>query len=233
MPLTREEPSGVAPARVSGNKVHKSSIGSCVSGSLTTSSQLMTYAYLSLTLPLGKRRLNPFGLTPALASPSGPSKSKKSDLSIYIVFPNGTTRSPISSFLGWRGTLKSSIVDPCQFLIVTFNGSNTANARLQFSSITSLIQFSRSPTSMFESLLEIPTLSQNSRRAAGGTPLLLMPDNVGMRGSSHPFTCLPSTSWINFRLESTVYFMLSRLNSICWGRAVISFVGISLSKVQS
>ena len=39
---------------------------------------------------------------------------------------------------------------------------------------------------MFESALLIPMRSQNSRKAAGGSPRRRIPDSVGNRGSSQP-----------------------------------------------
>lgn len=77
---------------------------------------------------------------------------------------------------------------PPQFFIVTFSGSNIANARGQFSSKTSLAQSSNTPKSIFESLFDIPIRSQNNRMAEGGTPRRRMPDIVGILGSSHPVT---------------------------------------------
>jgi hypothetical protein len=62
---------------------------------------------------------------------------------------------------------------------------------------------------MLESDFEIPMRSQNSRIAAGGTPRRRIPERVGMRGSSQPVTCLSSTNLISFRLDRTVYLIMS------------------------
>jgi hypothetical protein len=58
---------------------------------------------------------------------------------------------------------------------------------------------------MFESLLLMPIRSQNRRIAEGGKPRRLVPEMVGILGSSHPDTCFSSTSLISLRLERTVY----------------------------
>lgn len=129
--------------------------------------------------------------------------------------------------------VNSLVILPSQLVMVTLSGFKTQKARRHASSISSRTQSSRTTASMLESALLIPTRSQNSRRAAGGTPLLLNPDIVGNLGSFHPVTCFCSTNWINFRLESTVLLTLRRLNSICCGACVISPVGRSFSMVQS
>ncbi len=42
-----------------------------------------------------------------------------------------------------------------------------------------------------------------------------MPEMVGMRGSSQPFTRFSFTSWMSQRFDSTVFVRFSRANSIC------------------
>ena len=142
IPLTFCMPSGVTPFRVSGYTVHFNSTGSWVSGSLTISSQLTTYANLSLTMPPNNNRLKSLGTEPSVLDPSGPSKSKKSERSIKRCFPNGTTRFPSSSIFGWRAISRSSIADPPQFVNVIFNGSSTQKALTQTLSISSRMQSS-------------------------------------------------------------------------------------------
>eukprot|EP00001_Collodictyon_triciliatum_P153149 26791_3 len=73
---------------------------------------------------------------------------------------------------------------------------------------------------MLLSALLMPMRWQKRCMAAGVYPRRRIPAIVGIRGSDHPSTCLPSTSWISFRLESTVYCRFSRENSVCSGRLV-------------
>jgi hypothetical protein len=71
---------------------------------------------------------------------------------------------------------------------------------------------------MLFSALDTPIRSQKRRMALAGYPRRRTPLMVGMRGSSHPWTCFSVTSWMSFRFDSTVYCKLRRENSVCVGR---------------
>ncbi len=77
---------------------------------------------------------------------------------------------------------------------------------------------SRSATSTTLLRFETPMRSQNARIASGVYPRRRRPASVGMRGSSQPFTCLPSTSCFSLRFDVIMYVGLSFANSICSGR---------------
>ena len=101
--------------------------------------------------------------------------------------------------------------------MTTFIGSTTAKTLGEVLFNSSLSAFSNLTTSIIEFLLVTPTLLENFLIEDGVYPLRRNPEIVGILGSSHPSTCLSSTSFFNFLLLKTVKFMFKRANSICCG----------------
>mmetsp|Transcript_29069 Transcript_29069/g.35441 ORF Transcript_29069/g.35441 Transcript_29069/m.35441 type:complete len:219 (+) Transcript_29069:146-802(+) len=161
-----------APSNVSSITSTCNSTMSPVFSSRTTSVSFNTYAFFNRTNPpiLSVNRLYPAGISPWVTV------SKKSSRSMYRLGPKGVVRvaSPIPpNPLGCNGISNSINLLPGKFVMLTFNGFRTQNARGTLGSNTSLTQSSSIPTCIpsFVSTLEMPMRSQKRRIAEGGYPL--------------------------------------------------------------
>lgn len=95
----------------------------------------------------------------------------------------------------------------------TFKGRTTAIVRGEFASKSWRMWCSNRWTGISLSALVIPISLQKLLMATGFTPLLLNPERVYSRGSSHPRTCFPSTSAFSLRLERTLCVIFKRAYS--------------------
>mmetsp|Transcript_8274 Transcript_8274/g.24581 ORF Transcript_8274/g.24581 Transcript_8274/m.24581 type:complete len:239 (-) Transcript_8274:1112-1828(-) len=189
-----------------------------VPSSSMTGSQLSLY-FVDFTLPSRFRRPlaetteSPFhssfsttALPHAISVISSPSfRTLQSSCFRYTSLATKKSFLPTSGFFGWRSPVFfSGFAGPSVSVSLTRPFFSMAQKRGTMGSILCLLMAQILSQDMELVFLEAPMVMTNSFSASTVRPRRRTPRTVGILGSSQPVTMPSSTSFVSFRLESTV-----------------------------